>query len=242
MDFVDNYDSFLLATGEQADSYYNQDKTHINMAGTRKLLKNNGLHRIINTHPVYGKRRNWSVTNLNYNNSGFNRNHNIYRNNNKQSKYCHICYRSGNHTTGDCWYNGRNERPVGRMSWQENKWCIKQKQFSISKRHIPIKNSKSVKVIDSKSEPYIQPSGLSQPNSLLADLLPYRSPGPSVTDCLTTQFDFSSSKNVTHIMSSLDDTDPSENEDLCDLTFRSKGLHVANLNVRHLFSNWMNYG
>ena len=76
-DFVDDYDSFLLATGEQADSYYNQDKTHINMAGTRKLLKNiNGLHRIINTHPVYGKRKNRSVTNLNYNNSGFNRNHN----------------------------------------------------------------------------------------------------------------------------------------------------------------------
>ena len=91
-------------------------------------------------------------------------------------------------------------------------------------------------MIDSKSEPYIQPSGLSEPNILLADLLPYRSPGPSVTDCLTTQFDFSSSKNVTHTMSSLDDTDPSENEDLCDLTFRSKGLHVANLNVMHLFS------
>ena len=48
--FIDNYDSFLLATGEQADSYYNQDKTHINMEGTRKLLNNiNGLHQIITT-------------------------------------------------------------------------------------------------------------------------------------------------------------------------------------------------
>ena len=34
----------------------------------------------------------------------------------------------------------------------------------------------------------------------------------------------------------MDNPGPAENEDLCELTFRSKRLHVANLNVRHLFS------
>ena len=38
VELVDNYDSFLLATGELVDSYYYKDKVHIN-TGTRKLLK-----------------------------------------------------------------------------------------------------------------------------------------------------------------------------------------------------------
>ena len=35
-----NYDSFLLATGELVDSYYFKDKVHINMTSMIKLLEN----------------------------------------------------------------------------------------------------------------------------------------------------------------------------------------------------------
>ena len=40
IDFIDHYDSFLLASGELPATYYHSDKTHLNVAGTRKLLHN----------------------------------------------------------------------------------------------------------------------------------------------------------------------------------------------------------
>ncbi|MEW8545694.1 MAG: SGNH/GDSL hydrolase family protein [Candidatus Thiodiazotropha sp.] len=40
IEFVDHYDSFLLATGEIPASYYWKDKVHLNQTGKRKLLSN----------------------------------------------------------------------------------------------------------------------------------------------------------------------------------------------------------
>ena len=54
MEFVENYDSFLFATGELVDSYYFKDKVHINMTGTRKLLDNiNKFHKDGNIQHVH---------------------------------------------------------------------------------------------------------------------------------------------------------------------------------------------
>ena len=47
MDFVENYQNFLLASGEIPESYYSRNKVHLNNYGTRKLLSNIGkVHRV----------------------------------------------------------------------------------------------------------------------------------------------------------------------------------------------------
>ena len=110
VEFVENYDSFLLANGQLVDSFYNKDKLLINMAGTRKLLNNiNELHQIISTQPVtaHYRRR-----------PGYHRNSpHDYRNRPVPHKFCHICYRSGSHSTNECWYNGRNDRLSDRIPY-----------------------------------------------------------------------------------------------------------------------------
>ena len=46
VEFVDNYNNFLLASGEIADTYFCKDKVHINTEDTRRLLCNiDKLHR-----------------------------------------------------------------------------------------------------------------------------------------------------------------------------------------------------
>ena len=108
VELVDNYDSFLLATGELVDSYYSKDKVHINMTGTRKLLENiNKVHKVCNMQRAHRQH-------TDYNN--FRQRQTSFRGNNQSSKYCHICCRNGNHSTYECWYNGRNERLATRRS------------------------------------------------------------------------------------------------------------------------------
>ena len=47
LQFIDNYDRFLLASGEMPESYFQDDKTHLNVSGTRKLLTNiDAVHRV----------------------------------------------------------------------------------------------------------------------------------------------------------------------------------------------------
>lgn len=117
VEFVDNYDSFLLATGDQADSYYTSDKTHINTAGTRKLLRNiNEVHQIISTLPMEDHRKNRPGFKRNHYN-GFKPNHFNNRNSRRLINFCHICHIGGGHNTEECWFNGRADRPTGHMSW-----------------------------------------------------------------------------------------------------------------------------
>ena len=40
LEFIDHFDSFSLATGEIAETYFYSDKTHLNASGTRKFLAN----------------------------------------------------------------------------------------------------------------------------------------------------------------------------------------------------------
>ena len=47
MEFVENYQNFLLASGELPESYYSRDKVHLNNYGTRRLLSNiEKVHRV----------------------------------------------------------------------------------------------------------------------------------------------------------------------------------------------------
>ena len=40
LEYIDHIDVFLLATGEIPETYFHNDKTHLNMSGTRKFLLN----------------------------------------------------------------------------------------------------------------------------------------------------------------------------------------------------------
>ena len=114
VEFVENYDSFLLANGQLVDSLYLKDKLHINAAGTGKLLNHiNELHQIVRTQQV-------NVT--------YHRNRPVYHRNpsngyrkrpgtHKPKRFCHICYTSGSHNTNECWYNGRNDRRSDRIPY-----------------------------------------------------------------------------------------------------------------------------
>ena len=110
VEFVENYDSFLLANGQLVDSFYLKDKLHLNTVGTRKLLSNiNELHQIVCTHPVNAHYRSRPAY--------YRSPPNDYRNRLGAHIYCHICYRKGSHSTNECWYNGRNDRLSDRVPY-----------------------------------------------------------------------------------------------------------------------------
>ena len=102
--FVDNYDSFLLASGEMPDSYFHADKLHLKMSGSQKLLSNidkvqsvRSVRKSSNdqTLPSHGLRHKGSAV--------------VHKHKSRvpSQKFCHICSMNG-HFTRDCWYNGRS--------------------------------------------------------------------------------------------------------------------------------------
>ena len=107
VEFVENYQNFLLASGEIPESYYSRDKVHLNNYGTRKLLSNiDKVHRIVAQSQASVPDRSGRMYRPAYRaNTGKSRPGN---NNNRPSKFCHICMRNG-HATQECWFNGRNE-------------------------------------------------------------------------------------------------------------------------------------
>ena len=119
-EFVQNYENFLLASGELPESYFLRDKVHINNYGTKKLLKNiDKVHRITRQSPSYvsnkpalnkpvGKYQHGSVPN-----SGA---HGRAKGYQHSPKYCHICKKKGHNTQG-CWFNGRNDNWSGWQPW-----------------------------------------------------------------------------------------------------------------------------
>ena len=109
--FVENYQNFLLASGELPESYYSRDKAHLNNYGTRKLLSNiDKVHRVTAQSQAAVPNRSGCMYRPAYRaNTGKGRPGNN-NSNNRPSKYCHICIcmRYG-HATHECWFNGRNE-------------------------------------------------------------------------------------------------------------------------------------
>ena len=107
IDFIDNYDNFLLASGELPDTYYHRDKTHLNVAGTRKLLKAfdkfckvTGPFKSSDIRPQRQQRSNMPPPDRRYH----------------SQKYCHIC-KIKNHHTQECWFNGQNTGSMGRAAY-----------------------------------------------------------------------------------------------------------------------------
>ena len=109
VEFVENYQNFLLASGEIPESYYSRDKVHLNNYGTRKLLSNiDKVHRVATQSLASVPDRSGRIYRPAYRaNTGKSRPGNN-NNNNRPSKFCHICMRNG-HATQECWFNGRNE-------------------------------------------------------------------------------------------------------------------------------------
>ena len=104
-EFIDNYQNFLLASGEIPSSYFWTDKLHLNQHGTRKLvtdidktckIKRSDVpehNRNQSKRPFMGPRRMMAPP--------------AYRGRQEMSRFCHICH-INNHSTQQCWYNGRS--------------------------------------------------------------------------------------------------------------------------------------
>ena len=45
IEFIDNYDCFILASGKMPSSFFHHDKLHLNVHGTRRLLS--GINKVI---------------------------------------------------------------------------------------------------------------------------------------------------------------------------------------------------
>ncbi|MEW8544985.1 MAG: SGNH/GDSL hydrolase family protein [Candidatus Thiodiazotropha sp.] len=117
LDFIDNYDNFLLASGEVPESFFQQDKLHLNASGTRRLLSNiDKVHRVTKFSPR---------SNITRPSQGFRKGSNNYRGSNNfksgsnhnrsYKRFCHICTKNG-HNTQECWYNGRGTQRA-RSNW-----------------------------------------------------------------------------------------------------------------------------
>ena len=113
IEFIDNYDSFLLASGEMPDSYFHPDKLHLKVLGTQKLLSNFEKVQSVRsssksngdqTFPSNGPRHKGNTVVHKRKMHGSTR------------KFCHICSMNG-HFTRDCWYNGRSMPQAVYNSW-----------------------------------------------------------------------------------------------------------------------------
>ena len=111
--YIDNFKSFLLASGVIPYSYYQSDKVHLNNFGLRRLLSNiDRVHTIMSKSPVQNNERQF------YNpQSGFrrpNRAPGYAKGRQFVQKFCHICSRDG-HETRECRANGAREYARGRQ-------------------------------------------------------------------------------------------------------------------------------
>ena len=106
IEFIDNYDSFRLASGEIPSSYFWKDKIHLNEHGKRKLLSN------INEQCKAMSDQNAARPRRMFQGSRQGARPPVRRGPRSVSKFCHIC-ETNTHTTRDCWYNGRNSGMPG---------------------------------------------------------------------------------------------------------------------------------
>ena len=108
VEFVENYNSFLLASGEMLDTYLYDDQVHINASGTRRLLANfDRLHQVTSTSKAPARKpyQNRNCAGFLAFRAGPPRYTKPFR---QSNQLCHICDRYGGHNTKECWYNGRN--------------------------------------------------------------------------------------------------------------------------------------
>ena len=102
IEFIDNYDSFLLASGEMPHSFFQNDKLHLNISGTRRLLSN--INKVVNIVRDSSRAGNpMRFQSLRSARTVSRSTRKVYH---PSPKYCHICTRRG-HSIQECWYNGR---------------------------------------------------------------------------------------------------------------------------------------
>ena len=108
LEFVNHFDSFLLASGDIPEMYFHKDKTHLNMSGTRKFLMNiDSVCKVRNAVPLSNRNEHGSRSVKGYQGSRGGRGPLPRAGPRYSLKYCHICAMK-NHTTKECWFNGRN--------------------------------------------------------------------------------------------------------------------------------------
>ena len=102
IEFIGNYDCFLLASGEMTSSFFHHDKLHLNVHDMRRLLS--GINKVIpvtkyTSRPLTLKPQQGRHMN------------NVSRPTRKgrhmSQTFCHICSKSG-HCTQESWIKGRN--------------------------------------------------------------------------------------------------------------------------------------
>ena len=101
IDFTNNFDSFLFASGEIPAAYFARDKIHLNVNGTRKFLSNiDKIYKVsrpasqIQTFP----------SNRSFQFGGGRPSSHAGRGPHSLNKFCHICFKRG-HSTQECYYN-----------------------------------------------------------------------------------------------------------------------------------------
>ena len=102
IEFIDNYDCFLLASGEMPSSFFHHDKLHLNVHGRGRLLS--GIIKVIPvtkyTYRPYALKpqQGRHINNVS---------RPIKKGRHMSQTFCHICLKSG-HCTQECWFNRRN--------------------------------------------------------------------------------------------------------------------------------------
>lgn len=110
VEFVENFNGFLLATGELPDTFFYTDKVHINAVGTRRLLANiDKLHRVTRDSAPTAQRT-YKQRIGSYTRNCTPR----FKHFRPSRQFCHICCRNGSHSTQECWYNVRGNGFVSR--------------------------------------------------------------------------------------------------------------------------------
>ena len=112
-EFIDNYDSFLLASGEMPDSYFHPDKLHPNVLGTQKQLSNFEKVQSVRSSSKSNGDQTFpsNVPHHKGNTAGHKRK--MYG---STRKFCPICSMNV-HFARDCWYNGRSMPQTVYNSW-----------------------------------------------------------------------------------------------------------------------------
>ena len=101
IDFTNNFDSFLFASGEIPAAYFARDKIHLNVNGTRKFLSNIDKICII-SRPASQIQTFPSSRKFQF--DGGRPSLHAGRGPHSLNKFCHICFKRG-HSTQECYYN-----------------------------------------------------------------------------------------------------------------------------------------
>ena len=116
LEYIDHFDGFLLATGEIPETYFHNDKPHLNMSGTRTFLLNiDAVCKVTNGANVANRSEQARLQVKVYQGSRRKTGPPQRRGPRSSPNHCHVCSMN-NHTTRECWFNGQNAGMHGRYS------------------------------------------------------------------------------------------------------------------------------